>query len=133
MFDALEALPDFRIDMHFKCQSSLIPFFQSLAPSDTYRISKLGSQLRLDMTLVGFKNLRCLRGNLSVLFKGRGQANEGELLVIDHDSKSVSNIFNTVVHAKLDKDLEDILSDAQYQKMYKADRFEMEPETDKRG
>lgn len=37
-----------------------------------------------------------------------------------------------MVNAKLDKDLEDIMADAQYQKMYKADKFQMEPELDRR-
>ena len=64
------------------------------------------------MTLVGFRHLKCIRGNLSVLFKGRGMENEGELFVVDHDTKSVSNIFSNVVNAKLDKDLEDIMSDS---------------------
>lgn len=63
------------------------------------------------MTLVGFKKLKCIRGNLSVLFKGRGQENEGELFVIDHDLKSVQNIFNDIGQQKIDKDLEDILSE----------------------
>jgi hypothetical protein len=63
------------------------------------------------MTLVGFKTLKCVRGNLSVIFKGRGQDNEGELYVVDHDSKSVSNIFNDIAFAKIEKDLEDILND----------------------
>lgn len=114
MFTALEALPDFKLDMHFNCQSSFIPFLTNLAPNDTYRIYKRGSRLRLDMTLVGFRHLKCIRGNLSVLFKGRGQPAEGELLVVDHDTKQVSNIFNNVIVAKLEKDLEDIMSDAQY-------------------
>lgn len=114
MFKALEALPDFKMDMHFSCKSNFIPFLQNITPSDTYRIYKKGSMLRLDMTLVGFRHLKCIRGNLSVLFKGRGQQNEGELFVVDHDSKTVSNIFSNVVYAKLDKDLEDIMSDQQY-------------------
>ena len=97
-------------------QSNFIPFLGSIAPSDTYKIYKRGSKLRLDMTLVGFKNLKSIRGNLSVLFKGRGQDNEGELYVVDHDTKSVTNLFNQVISAKLDKDLEDIMSDQQYQK-----------------
>jgi hypothetical protein len=63
------------------------------------------------MTLVGFRNLKCIRGNLSVIFKGRNQDNEGELLVIDHDTKSVSNIFNDIAYAKIEKDLEDIMAD----------------------
>ncbi len=61
------------------------------------------------MTLVGFKNLKCIRGNLSVLFKGRGQENEGELMIIDHDQKQVSNLFNNVIQSKVEKDLEDIM------------------------
>ena len=127
MFRALESLPDFKLDMNFQVESTFIPFIGSLAPSDNYKIYKLGSKLRLDMTLVGFKNLKSIRGNLSVLFKGRSQDNEGELFVVDHDTKNVTNIFNQVVGAKLDKDLDDIMADAQYQKMYKADKFQMEP------
>ena len=132
MFRALESLPDFKLDMNFQVQSNFIPFIGSIAPSDTYKIYKLGSKLRLDMTLVGFKNLKSIRGNLSVLFKGRSQDNEGELFVVDHDTKNVTNIFNQVVGAKLDKDLEDIMADAQYQKMYKADQFQMEPVIERR-
>ncbi len=52
---------------------------------------------------------------------------------MDHDSKSVSNIFNDIANAKIEKDLEDILTDQQYQKLYKADKFKIEPETDKKG
>lgn len=53
--------------------------------------------------------------------------------MVDHESKSVSNIFNDIAYAKIDKDLEDILTDKNYQKMYKADKFRIEPEVDKRG
>jgi len=55
IFKTLERLPDFSIDMHFECSSSFIPFISSLAPSDTYHIYKRGSNLRLDMTLIGFR------------------------------------------------------------------------------
>ena len=75
--------------MSFKCKSSFIPFIKSITPSDTYKIYKQGSNIRLDMSLIGFKKLKSIRGNLSVIFKGRGQENEGELFVVDHDSKSV--------------------------------------------
>jgi septin 4 len=89
IFKSLEALPDCKIDMTFNCKSSFIPFIRNITPSDTYHIFKQGSNIRLDMTLVGYKKLKCVRGNLSVLFKGRGTDNEGELLVVDHDTKSV--------------------------------------------
>jgi hypothetical protein len=37
--------------------------------------------------------------------------NEGELFVVDHDLKSVSNIFNDIAQTKIDKDMEDILNE----------------------
>lgn len=82
--------------MHFSCKSSYIPFVKNITPSDTYKIYKQGSMIRLDMTLIGFRKLKCIRGNISVLFKGRGQTNEGELYVVDHDNKSVQNIFHDI-------------------------------------
>ena len=63
------------------------------------------------MTLIGFRKLKCIRGNMSVLFKGRGQENEGELFIVDHDAKSVANIFNDIGYSKIEKDLEDILTE----------------------
>ena len=46
-----------------------------------------------------------------MLFKGRGQENEGELYVVDHDTKSVANMFNDLTQNKIEKDLEEILSE----------------------
>ena len=73
IFQALESLPDFKIDIQFNCKSHFIPFMKNVAPNDTFKIYKEGSKIRLDMTLLGFKKLKCVRGNMSVLFKGRGQ------------------------------------------------------------
>ena len=85
------------------------------------------------MTLVGFRKFKCIRGNISVLFKGRGQENEGEMYIVDHDMKSVQSIFSDIAQAKIDKDMEDILNDQQYQKLYKAEKFKISPEIDKKG
>jgi ankyrin repeat domain-containing protein 13 len=67
-FDMLESIPDFEIDMEFECKSTFIPLFGSFAPSDTFRIYKKGSHVRLDFTLKGYKNLISSRGNMSILF-----------------------------------------------------------------
>lgn len=83
----MEALPDFSIDMLFDCKSHFIPFLKNITPSDSYKIYKKGSSIRLDMTLVGYQKFKCLRGNMSVLFKGRGEPNEGELIIVDHDNQ----------------------------------------------
>ena len=70
--------------------------FSSVAPSDTYKIYKQGSNLRLDMSLLGLQKFNLVKGNISVLFKGRNSDKDtlGELLVIDHKSQTVKNIFN---------------------------------------
>lgn len=57
IFRTLEQLPDFSIDLHFECASSYIPFLNYVSPSDTYKIYKKGTNLRLDMTLIGFRKL----------------------------------------------------------------------------
>ena len=36
--DALEAIPDFSMEMCFNCDSSFIPFVKSFAPSDVYKV-----------------------------------------------------------------------------------------------
>ena len=101
IFKTLEALPDFSVDLHFECISSFIPFVNYISPSDTYKIYKKGSNLRLDMTLIGFRKLQSIRGNLTVIYKGRGSTNAGELLLIDHDRKSVNSIFEETVENKV--------------------------------
>lgn len=57
IFRVLERLPDFNIDLRFECTSSILPnaLTSSFTPSDTYKIYKQGSNLRLDMKLIGFK------------------------------------------------------------------------------
>lgn len=124
----LEKLPDFSMDLHFKCGSSYIPFISSLAPSDTYKIYKSGSNLRLDMTLIGFRKLQSIRGNKSVLLKGRdcGQ-NRGEMLLVDHEAKTVNSIFEDTVGSKVQKDLEGIMSDEQLHKKFKPETFKISP------
>lgn len=63
------------------------------------------------MSLIGFRGIKSIRGNFSVLFKGRGQVSEGELFVVDHESKSVFNLLSDVDYSKIDKDIDEILND----------------------
>lgn len=87
LINAIEAIPNFSCEMNWECDSKFIPFAKKLAPSDTYKIYKRGSFLRVDMTLAGFSKMKCFRGNISALFKGKGCSNEGKLLIIDHEKK----------------------------------------------
>lgn len=112
IFKVLERLPDFSIDCAFECTSNYIPLMKHFTPSDVYHIYKQGSNLRLDMRFLGYKKLKTVEGNISVLFKGRGSTqNEGELLLVDHESGRVASIFENASSAKIERELDNIMSD----------------------
>jgi hypothetical protein len=67
---------------------------------------------------------------MTVVYKGRGSSNSGELLLIDHDRKSVNSIFEETVENKVHKDLENILKDENILKKYKREHFKIEKEKD---
>ena len=90
IFEVLESIPDFKVDLNLTCDSNWFPVFSSVAPSDTYKIYKMGSNLRLDMSLLGLQKFNLIKGNVSVVYKGRGSTeNEGELLIINNKLQTV--------------------------------------------
>ncbi|XP_031278006.1 uncharacterized protein LOC116136443 [Pistacia vera] len=90
---------DFYMEITFHFESSVIPFIGRIAPSDTYRIWKRGSNLRADMTLAGFDGFRIQRSDQTFLFLGEGYTSEdgnvtlppGSLIVLSHKEKEITN------------------------------------------
>ena len=64
----LEKLPNFYFEMKWDFESNLIPLFSKISPSDTIKIWKFNDHLRMDNSIVGFKNLKIKRRNISLLF-----------------------------------------------------------------
>ncbi|CAK9272905.1 unnamed protein product [Sphagnum jensenii] len=91
----MQRMRDFYMEITFHFESSVIPFIGRIAPSDTYRIWKRGSNLRADMTLAGFDGFRIHRSDQSFLFLGDGSEDgklaPGTLCVLTHKDKEVSN------------------------------------------
>uniref|UniRef100_A0A1J3JP72 Ankyrin repeat domain-containing protein 13B n=1 Tax=Noccaea caerulescens TaxID=107243 RepID=A0A1J3JP72_NOCCA len=90
---------DFYMEITFHFESSVIPFVGRIAPSDTYRIWKRGSNLRADMTLAGFDGFKIQRSDQTFLFLGDGYSSEdgktslspGSLIVLSHKEKEMTN------------------------------------------
>ena len=87
------------MEITFHFESSVIPFIGRIAPSDTCRIWKRGSNLLADMTLAGFDGFRIRRSDQSFLFLGEGYSSEdgnvslapGSLIVLAHKEKEITN------------------------------------------
>ena len=54
----LKKAPDFYVEMHWECNSAIIPFLQKIAPSDKIQIWKKGDNVRMDFSLVGFQSFK---------------------------------------------------------------------------
>ncbi|XP_071179075.1 ankyrin repeat domain-containing protein 13D-like [Mytilus edulis] len=86
LLQKLKESPDFYVEMKWEF-TSWVPLVSRMCPSDTYRVYKSGSNVRIDTTLLGFDNTNWERGNRSYVFKGTERS--ATVMEIDHDKKEV--------------------------------------------
>lgn len=94
----MRRMRDLYMEITFQFDSSVIPFISKIAPSDTYKIWKRGSNLRADFTLAGFDGFKIQRSDQTILFLGDGSEDgkvpPGGLCMITHKDKEVMNALD---------------------------------------
>jgi len=104
---ALEKLPDFCMELKWEFDSSVIPLLSKFAPHDVCKIWKSGTSLRLDMTLVGWKNLRSKRRNVSLVFKGLPAGSD--IYLLNHSKGTIVRPLESLDLFEREAVLDDIL------------------------
>ena len=95
MVAKLKKIPDFFVEIRWNCKS-LIPLVSKFAPSDTFKIWKIGASVRLDFTCVGWKSGSTKRRDMTVLFmppRTDSRFEDCDMVLLNRSKKTVVNLL----------------------------------------
>eukprot|EP00252_Welwitschia_mirabilis_P015918 TRINITY_DN35316_c0_g1_i1.p1 TRINITY_DN35316_c0_g1~~TRINITY_DN35316_c0_g1_i1.p1 ORF type:complete len:691 (-),score=112.33 TRINITY_DN35316_c0_g1_i1:306-2378(-) len=137
----MRRMRDFYMEITFQFESSVIPFIGRIAPSDTYKIWKRGSNLRADMTLAGFDGFKIQRSDQSFLFLGEGSEDgklaSGSLLMLNHKDREITDALegagSTPTEAEVAREVAQMSQTSLYRPGVDVTGAELVPQTNWRG
>ena len=112
--NALAEIPDFYVEIQWDFHS-WIPLISRFLPSDTCKLYKKKSDVRIDSTLMDFHDMRWQRGDLSFIFHGtkkRTKINnkKREMYVLDNCAKKYSHISAVETDKDIDEEVDILMS-----------------------
>jgi hypothetical protein len=145
----LQSLPDFRMMIHWEFGSMVFgPMLRRYAPSDTYEVTKRGSQLRMDGTLKGVETEedgtsrsvlpKWKRGAFSLLFEGK-TGTTSRLLFVDHEKKEAVDagdsgdkqkdeaVAGSTEEERIDAEVDSMLSEGSTKRKIKTEEVKFKP------
>lgn len=130
----LEKVPDFSFELQWECDSNFIPFVSKLAPSDTNKIYKKGTSLRMDATIAGINKLKVTRGNISLFLLGKEHPGyEGKILLVNHGKKTITDLMTEIDLKHLEKQVDLIAKQSSLPSEVKPEDIQFEPAKSWRG
>lgn len=120
LIEALSRIPDFEMDLRWEFYS-WVPIVKRFLPSDTCTLSKRGSSIRLDTTLVDFSDRSWQRGNITFIFKGAksgrrsgggggGRRGGKALTVLDNELKVYQSVKYSGHSSDIEEDIDILMS-----------------------
>ncbi len=99
LYDHLAKIPDFYMEIKWDFRSSVIPFVSFFTPSDTFRVWKMGSSVRLDFSFLGFNEDKPVTSDTSILLREGYLVEDAfrkfDLVILDRSHRELVNPLQT--------------------------------------
>ncbi|OHS95707.1 hypothetical protein TRFO_10345 [Tritrichomonas foetus] len=103
-------LPDFQMKFKWRVYS-WIPFISAFCPKDEWKMTKVGSKLRIDTGLANWSGFRFTKGSVSVFFDASCPDMLDSFLAVDNVSGEKVSVLREIIDSKdFDTDIDNLMN-----------------------